>query len=540
MKLLGRIGWAASLGCALLALASCQKKEPKTRDILQKVHLNLKSEPATLDPRKGGDVISSHMHFLLFEGLVRLLQDGSIVPAQARTFLVSPDGLTYTFLMRGGLWSDGSRVTSYDFEKAWKNILDPNFPSVNAHLLYPIKNAEAAKKGKLPLESVGLTCPDENTFVVTLEKPTPYFLDLIAFCVFFPVHSQIDKDHPDWAFDAGEHFVSNGPFLLKEWKHNNEILAVKNPLYWDTNRVRPSEIHFSMVDNETTALQMFENKQLDLIGEPLSPIPVEALPELMRKGRVYTHPLGATTMITFNVNAAPFDNKKIRKAFSYAIDRTSIVNNISQTGEIPATCAIPPILKNNINRSFFKDGDAECARKLFEEGLKECGYTREDFKHVTYHYSSANLNHKIAQAVQQQWETTLGVRIKLEQLDAKILMDKLVKRDYQIALSLWVAQYSDAMNILERFKFRANAKNYASWENPQYISLLDQSFYENGLQRLATLEKAEEIFMEEMPICPIYHWNMPYMIQPHLKHVALTPIGDLVFENLAVDERRRL
>lgn len=480
------------------------------------------------------------MHFLLFEGLVRLHHDGSIVPAQARTFLVSPDGLTYTFLMRGAHWSDGSLVTSHDFEKAWKDILDPNFPSVNAHLLYPIKNAEAAKKGRVPLDSIGLSCPDENTFVVTLEKPTPYFLDLIAFCVFFPVHRQIDKEFPDWAFNAGEHFVSNGPFLLKEWKHNNEIVAEKNPLYWDTARVRPKEIHFSMIDNETTALEMFQNQQLDLIGEPLSPIPVEALPELMRKGRVYTHPLGATTMITFNVDAAPFSNQKIRKAFSYAIDRDAIVKNITQTGELTATCAIPPILKNNDNRPFFKDNDTEQALLLFEEGMKECGITRDDFKDIVYNYSTANMSHKIAQAVQQQWEKALGVRIRLEQLDHKILMDKLVRRDYTIALTLWAAQYSDPMNILERFKFKSNAKNYANWENPDYIALLEQSFYENGLQRLATLEKAEALFMDEMPICPIYHWNMPYMIQPHLKHVALTPIGDLVFENLSVDRRKHL
>jgi oligopeptide transport system substrate-binding protein len=514
---------------------ACQKKGPSAESRAQCIRLNLKHEPATLDPRKGGDVISSHMHFLLFEGLVKLNADNSISPAQAKSFEISPDGTVYTFILKDAVWSNGMPVTAYDFEKSWKDILDPSFPSLNAHLLYPIKNAEAAKKGKLPLCQVGIVAKDAKTFVVTLEKPTPYFLDLISFCVFFPVSRQVDEEHPDWAHHAGDHYVSNGPFLLKEWKHHNEIVAVRNPLYWDQNRIRPDVIHFSMIDNETTVLHMFENGQLDMIGEPLSPLPIDALPSLKKIGKFFKHPIGGTTMIAFNVDKVPFNNVNIRKAFAYAIDRESIVTNITQMGEIPATNAVPPILKNNRNRTFFKDGDTEKAKTLFEEGMKELGITREAFKDLSYYYSTSGANHHVAQAIQQQWQHVLGVSIKIENLDHKILMDKLVKRDYLFAQSLWLAQYNDQMNILERFKFKTNAKNYSNWENPEYIQILEDSFYENGVKRAEILERAEEIFLSEMPICPIYHWDMPYIVQPHLSNVKITPIGDLVFENLTIE-----
>lgn len=535
---------AFARGCLLVLAvvmgASCQKKAVTVPAKIQCVHLNIKGEPATMDPRKGGDVISSHMHFMLFEGLVKLNADNSISPAQAKSFQISQDGTVYTFVLRDSVWSNGTPVTAYDFEKAWKDILDPSFPSLNAHLLYPIKNAEAAKKGKVSLGEVGIASMDDKTLVVTLEKPTPYFLDLISFCVFFPVSRDVDREFPDWAHHAGENFVCNGPFVLKEWKHNNEIAVERNPLYWDQDRVIPDRIHFSMVDNEMTTLQMFENGELDMLGEPLSPLPVDALPALKKKGRVFRHPVGGTTMIAFNVDKAPFNNAKIRKAFAYAIDRESIVKNITQMGELPALNAVPPVMKNDRNYAFFKDADYSQAKALLEEGMKEEGITGDAFKDVSYYYSSSELNHKIAQAVQQQWFQVLGMRVKIENLDHKILMDKLTKRDYSFAQSLWLAQYNDQMNILERFKIKTNAKNYPNWENEEYKSLLEASFYENGTKRMETLEKAEAIFLSEMPICPIYHWESPYIVQPHLGNVGMTPIGDLIFDRLCIGNRKTL
>lgn len=532
---------ARILFCVMaLSVVSCQKKTLATHHLKRCVHLNLSGEPATLDPRKGGDVISSHMHFLLFEGLVRLNPDRSISPAVAESFEISEDRTVYTFRIRDAGWSDGTPVTAYDFEKSWKDILNPSFPSVNAHLLYPIKNAEAAKKGVSPLSEVGIIASDAKTLIVTLDRPTPYFLDLISFCVFFPVKSQIDADHPDWAYNSGDHFISNGPFILKEWKHNNEIIAMKNPNYWDSARVRPDLIHFSMIGDETTTLQMFQSGQLDMIGDPLSPLPIDALPTLMKSAKLQTHPTGGTTMIAFNVDNPLFSNVKIRKAFAYAINREAIVKNITQMGEMAALNAVPPILKDNRNRTFFTDNDADLAKTLFEQGMQELSVTRKKFNDITYCYSTSELNGKIAQTLQQQWLDVLGVHVKIEGVEFKVLMQKLAKRDYSFAQSLWCAQYNDQMNILERFKFKTNIKNYANWENPEYIHLLEASFYEDGDKRAEILEQAEGIFLNEMPICPIYHWGMSYMVQPYLSNVGISPIGDLVFEKLTLEKEESI
>lgn len=516
-----------------VGLIACQRQAPQPPQThKQCIRLNIKGEPVTLDPRKGGDVISSHMHFLLFEGLVRLNADGTISPSQAEKYEISSDGLTYTFYLRNALWSDGTPVTAYDFEKSWKDILCPDFPSVNAHLLYPIKNAEQVKKGKLPAQFLGVDAKDAKTLVVSLERPTPYFLDLVSFCVFFPINSAMDNQDNAWAYNAGAHFISNGPFILKSWKHNNELIAVRNPLYWDLSRVIADEIHFSMVDNETTALEMFESGSLDMIGEPLCPLPTDAIPTLRKNHLLCTHPSAETTIIAFNTKKPPFHNAKIRKAFAYAINRKEIIHNITQCNEQIATSAIPSILKCNRIRDFFSDNNVIEARKLLNEGMQESGITFEDFSKITLHYCSSDIDNKVVQAIQQQWLKSLGISVQLESLDLKVFLDKLTNREFIIAETYWAAQYNDQMNILERFKFAKNAKNYSQWEHPQYIHLLDQSFYQSGEERLATLEKAEAMFLDEMPIAPIYHWDTVFLKNEKLKNVQLTAIGDIIFEGL--------
>lgn len=525
----------------LLVGASCQKSSQRISGKLaknsQQIRMNLSSEPATMDPRKGGDPISSHMHFLLFEGLTRLNEDGSISLAQAESVDISPDGRQYTFHMRDTKWSNGKPVTAYDFEKSWKDILDPQFPSVNAHLLYPVKNAEAAKKGLVSLNEVGIAAADAKTLIVTLHQPTPYFLDVIAFCVFFPVNKAIDESDPDWAYEGGDKFVCNGPYHLTEWKHHNEIVAHRNPLYWEKEKVLPDSFHFSVIENESTALQMFDNGELDIIGSPLSPLPIDALPSLIKKGMIKKKATAGSSILAFNTLKFPFTNVNIRKAFALAINREEIVKNITQLNELVATNAIPPILKSNRVQHFFKDHDVETARKLLDRGLKELGVFKEDLKEMTYYYAVSDVNGKIAQAIQQQIFKTLGIQIKLESVEFKVLMDKLTKRDYLIGQTMWWAQYNDPMNIFERFKFKENAKNYAHWENPDFIKLLDQSALESGDDRMATLEKAEQVFIDNMPVAPIYHYDLCYLVQPYLNDIALSPIGDIYFQDIDVAKK---
>lgn len=531
--------WFCSTGCCVFLLAGCSEKKEvsplKTNTLL---NISLPHDPPTMDPRKGSEEISSALHFMLFEGLTRLMPDGSVSLAQAESIEISLDKTHYTFHLRDTVWSDGTPVTAYDFEKSWKDILNPTFPANNAHLLYPIKNADSAKRGQVPLDEVGIKATDAKTLHVELIRPTPYFLELISFCVFFPVNQQMDAKDPQWAFRANSHFTSNGFYTLKKWKPSGEILLVKNPHYWNPQAVSLEGIHFIIVDHETTVLHMYERGELDLIVQYLSPLPIDALPQLKKRGLLQVSPMGGSAFCAFNTQKAPFNNKKIRQAFSLAMNRSAIVKEITQLDEIPAYNTIPPVLKKNNNRAFFQDGDVIKAKELLDSGLQELGCSIGDLD-LTYHYISSELEQKVAQALQQQWETGLGVRVKLESVDRKILLDKLTKRDYTMAQAGWYAQYCDQMNLLERFLFATNAKNYAHWENPEFISLINQSFLsQTPDERLTILEKAEEILTEEVPISPIYHKNTITLLKPYLTNVRYTPIGNLCFEQIRRKEEK--
>ncbi len=503
-------------------LVSCQKQEERGR---QEVGISFSYTPFTADPRKSTDPVTVQLSFMLYEGLTRVEEDGTVTLALAEKIQISKDRKNYIFTLKEAMWSDGSPLTAYHFEQAWKRVLDPSFASRSAHLLYPLKNGAQAKKGECSIDEVGVKAIDEVTLLVELEHPLPYFLQLVSFTTYFPVPYHGDEvPHPDHGGDL----LTNGPFMLSAWKNDDEITFVKNPYYWDANRVKLEGIHALIIGDEETGLRLFEQGDIDFFGGLTSPLPLDAVATLKEKGIFSEKPSTGTAFSTFNVNRYPFNNVHIRKAFAYAIHRKTIIENVSQMDDDSASGPVPHILKEAAV-TFFEDYNKKLAKEHLKKGLEELGISEKEFPRVTYYYFSSKIQKNLATALQSYWKKVLGIEVELQAHDLKSHIAKLKSRDFQIAQMSWIGQYYDPMNFLERFENKEAFRNYSGWENPRYTKMLTYSHNMEGEKRAALLQEAEALLMEEMPIIPIYHYHMTYVKNPHLKNLKITPTGVILF-----------
>ncbi|MES2344597.1 MAG: peptide ABC transporter substrate-binding protein [Chlamydiota bacterium] len=524
----------AFLGVSLLLFAGCAKTGHPMEKKGQDLRINLQREPASLDPRIGNDVGASQVHFMLFEGLLRLNPDMTLSPAQAKSWEISSDEKMYTFYLDDANWSNGVPVTAFDFERSWKSVLSPDFPCPDAYLLYSIKNAYSAKQGALPLSDVGIRAVDEKTLVVELELPTPHFLQIVASSVLLPINMDMEDKNPNWAVSPS-HFICNGPFQFKEWKVNDEMIFEKNPYFRKANDVKLNNVFINIIDREMIALHMYASGYFDLIGAPLSCFPTVFHQELDKKNLLTFFPVAMSKFLAFNTNVFPFNNANMRRAFSYAVNRNAIVKHITQLQEEPALNIIPPVLLPEEAPPLFIDADLEKARECLEVGLKELNITKDDLKNLSFMYCSSELNHLITQHLQNEWSKVLGITVRLENVDFKALHERSSKGDYEIGLFIWVAEYGDAMNILERFCDKKSHRNYSKWSHLGYNEILNQAMKTScPKERFEKILEAEKILVDEMPITCLFHSNYAFLIQPHVRGFGISPLGQIYFDQISI------
>lgn len=504
------------------------------------LRINLRKEPCSLDPRKGNDMVASQLHFMLFEGLLRLNSDMSLSCAQAISYEISPDGKIYTFHLGNNKWSDGSSVTAYDFEKSWKSILDPHFPSPDAYLLYMIKNAQLAKEGKTSLEDVGVYSKDEKTLLVELAYPSPHFLQTVASSVLLPIPSRIEEKHPDWASSV-PHFVSNGPFRLQEWQLNQEIVLEKNSYYRKAEEVGLKQVFIEIIDREMAVLHMYASGYFDLIGTPLSFFPVALQQDLEKKKCLNFFPVATTKFLAFNTTSFPFHNVNIRRALAFAIDRKAIVEHITQLHEKEALNVIPPVLLSVQENPLFSDSDKARAKECLRKGLEELNIPLKSLGPITFIYCSNEINYLIAQELQNRWQDVLGVRVDIEQVEFQTLHERSEKGEFSIGIFAWLADYGDPMNILERFENTGIHRNYSKWQSVAYNALLEKARHTTSQREyLEKIQSAEKLLIEEMPLTCLYHGNYAFLVQPYVKGLEISPLGHIYFDKIRIDSSKKI
>lgn len=497
-----------------LLLAGCTGERVDTEG-LKVLHFGNGTEVQDLDPQVVTGVPENKVINALFEGLVAEDETGSgTAPGVAMRWETSEDGRRWVFHLRpDARWSNGDLVTAHDFVRSYQRILTPSLAAEYAYKLYHVVGAEDYNTGKLTdFSQVGFKALDDHTLEFRLRYRAPFLLDALKHYSWYPVHTPtIEKfgglDRKGTAWTRAENIVTNGPFVMDSWEPNRRIVVSKSPTYWDRETVKLDQIHFYPVESIDTEERMFRTGQLHRTNElPLSKIPVyrEQHPESYRQDPYY-----GVYFYRLNVNRPPLDDVRVRRALALALDRESLVENVTRGGQQPAYNYLPPSKK--LKSTAQLEGDLETARQL----LAEAGFPGgQGFPRLEILYNT-NENHRVvAEAIQQMWRQNLGIDVGLTNQEWKVYLDSQDELNYDIARAGWIADYDDPNTFMDMW-VTGGGNNDTGYSNPEYDQLLDQSLRAGSEEeRMAAYQKLDEILMRDVPVIPIYFYTRVYALDP--------------------------
>ena len=461
------------------------------------------AEPETLDPsiitgQPEGRIVNA-----LFEGLTTFNAKGEPGPGMAESWTISDDRKTYTFKIRPeARWSDGRRLTAHDFVESWKRTLSPETAASYNYQLFYVQNAQAFAEGKAKdFSEVGVKALDDYTLEVTLENPTPFFLDLCATPPLQPVPvAQIKEFGDNWIKPAN--IVSNGAYTLQDWRINDRIRLRKNPHYWNAQKVALERVEALPISAATVAFNFYAGGLADLIVDK-NLTPSALLEELKKTPAFHAAPFAGIYFLRFNCSKPPFNDPRVRRAFAMTVDKRRIVEKITRAGELPASSFVPPGLAGYASPEGLPYDPAEARRLLAEAGFP----SGKGFPLTTFLYNESQQNRDIAVELQAMWFEHLGVKVNLALQEWKVYLNSLSSLDYGIARSSWVGDYPDPNTFLDMF-VTGNGNNRTGWSDPVYDRLIADAARETDpAKRLEILRQAEAILIaQEVPVCPIYYY----------------------------------
>jgi oligopeptide transport system substrate-binding protein len=463
----------------------------------------------TMDPgiSSGGAGLEQMQN--MFEGLVYVDQtSGEIKPGQAEKWTISPDGLVYTFALRPNLkWSDGQALTAKDFEWAWKRNSDPATKSRYTQVFYPIKGAEAFNTGKAKADDMMVKAGDERTLVITLERPAPFFMHLLATWTAYPLRRDtIEQNGDKWTADA-KTYISNGRYKLVEWLPEQRMTVEKNLNYWGENN-GPDRIVWTLYEDPIAkGLAAYEANELDhaqIGGADI--IRAKGDPTLSKEIKKWERQ--GSQWIVLDTTNAPLNNVKVRQALTMATDRKKLNEVVLKDAYFTAVSIVAPGVPGQKNEYGLTSDPAKAKQLLAEGGFPDGkGWPAN----VKFTYSSSSSETKaIAEAVQGMWKEALGIDITLEPMEAKAFDDwRRARKDqpFHFYIGGWGSDYEDPNNWYNLLFHSKADFFYTHWKNEEFDKLVDQGLAENDqAKRRAIYEQADKIMNDQAPLLTAYHW----------------------------------
>ncbi|PGV68231.1 peptide ABC transporter substrate-binding protein [Bacillus cereus] len=513
-------------------LTACNNKANKSDVEANKQVLNVtvSEEIPSLDTAKTMDGTSAHVMQNIFEGLYVLDDQDHPIPAVAKSFKRSEDGKKYTFdLRKDAKWSNGDNVTAKDFMFAWKRAINPETASQYASMLFYVKNAKEINKGTMPLDELGVKVINDYKLEVELEQPIPYFLQLLALPIYLPQHESFLKEQgKNYALEPSN-LIYNGPFVLEEWKHEQEFQLKKNAAYWDQKKVKLDEINFQIVKDTMTVVNLYEAGNLDRV-----PINSQFVDKYKGNKDLHMSSDPGIAMLRFNEKNNALANKKVRQAISFALNKEDFVAHFINNGAKPASGLVPAgHINEETSKDFRKENgdlssyDLQNAKKIWGEVKKELGVDEVELEFLTYEQDNAK---RMAEYIKGDLEKHLqGLTIHIKQQPFKQKLQLEQTGDYDISLTNWGPDYKDPISYLELFT-TSNPNNKMNYSNSRYDELIKKAkndFVLDPEKRWEALREAERILLEDAAIAPLYQIGSAYVQKDYVKGIEKHQFGGI-------------
>ncbi|UQS82034.1 peptide ABC transporter substrate-binding protein [Bombilactobacillus folatiphilus] len=519
---------------ATLSLVGCSSKK-QAQVPNHEVRIMSKDLISTMDSSLMTDILSAQSAQNTMDGLYRY-SGRKIEPAVA-TRVVSPtnNGLTYTFpLRKNAKWSNGDPVVANDFVYAWKRTVNPKTKSQYAYIYEGIANAKSITAGKKPVNSLGVKALNAHTLQVTLEKPIPYFNQLMTGSQFYPQNPRTVKKWGKKYGTSSKALVFNGPYKLVNWSNSdNTWKEVKNDQYWDAKNVKVHALKYQVVKDASTALNLYQSNKLDraeLTGDTS---------KQMKGSKGYSvQKQNSTYYLEMNQKRLPmFKNQKLRQALSYAIDRQQLAKKVLGNGTSAATSATAADMSydpNNKNKDFvgetsqtgkeYTQFNLKKAKALWKQGLAETGQTGKKMN-LTLLSDDADIDKQRSEFLQSSLQKLPGLKITLNNVPYKSRISRSQSGDFDLVATAWNADFPDPINFLTLF-MSDNSYNNGKWSNSQYDDLVNKSMNEdanNPTARWNDMKAAQNILNEQQGVVPLYQNGQAFMTKARVKNMDYTP-----------------
>lgn len=546
---------------ASVILVGCRKKSTSASSATSDIYdlsLCFASEPQTIDPALNSAVDGAVMLQHFFEGLMKWVDGGTpadnkgtvnyakLVNGQASSYekiVNNDDTVTYTFKIRpDARWSDGKTVTAEDFVYAWQRLANPLTAANYTNMIDMVKGYAEVSSGKAAPSTLAVTAPDASTFQVTLTYDCPYFLEICAFPATFPVRKDIIETYGDnWTtVDNSSRYISNGPYKMAQWVHDSYIKMVPNEFHYDAANLGPDSITFRLMVDQNTMLADYRSNSLQFIQN----MPVDEISGLLSSGELNSVKYIGTCYVVYQTEKEPFDDWRVRKAFTLAIDSPYIIEQITQSGEVPAAGFVPAGIYDadpagddfrTVGGNYWEipTTDEIYAKNTAEarQLLAEAGYPNgEGFPVVTYLYDTNDEHKAIGEALQQMWQKELSVTVQLKNLEWNTFLENRKNGEYQIAYNSWIADYNDPISFLDMW-ITDGGHNDAQYSLPEYDAIIAEAKASaDPAVRMATMHKAEDLIIgRDWVLSPIYFYTQKFMIKDNIDGVYYTPLGYFIF-----------